>query len=48
VNHFLQSLKEPRFEDFSYKYNSRNRFRFLGNGLAENEIKGLPLGAYIT
>ncbi|KAF5010123.1 hypothetical protein FDECE_3709 [Fusarium decemcellulare] len=48
VNHFLQILKQPRFEDFEYKYRSRNRFRYFGDGRAENEAKGQPLGAYIS
>ncbi|EEU36632.1 uncharacterized protein NECHADRAFT_86543 [Fusarium vanettenii 77-13-4] len=48
VNHFLEALKHPRFEDFEYTYNSRNRFRYFGDGRAACEAKGLPLGAYIS
>ncbi|CEN60361.1 hypothetical protein ASPCAL02802 [Aspergillus calidoustus] len=48
VNHFLSILKQPRFEDFEYRYRSRNRFRYFGDGRAANEAKGQPLGAYIS
>jgi len=47
VNHFLETLKQPRYEDFVYKHRSRNRFRYSGDGLAPNEAKGLPLGSYV-
>lgn len=30
--HFLKTLKDPRYEDYNYRYNYKNRFAFLGNG----------------
>lgn len=45
--HFLQTLDEPRWEDFDYepleedrKKGVKNRFYYLGNGWTENERKG--------
>ncbi|KAI5857328.1 FAD/NAD(P)-binding domain-containing protein [Durotheca rogersii] len=47
VNHFLEIIKHPRYEDFIFKYKSRNRFTYFGDGRSTKEAKGLPLGWYI-
>ncbi|OIW22564.1 FAD/NAD(P)-binding domain-containing protein [Coniochaeta ligniaria NRRL 30616] len=47
VNHFLEVMKQPLYEDFRYKYKTRNRFRFFGDGRAPAEAKGEPLGWYM-
>uniref|UniRef100_A0A0B7K767 FAD/NAD(P)-binding domain-containing protein n=1 Tax=Bionectria ochroleuca TaxID=29856 RepID=A0A0B7K767_BIOOC len=36
VLHFLEALREPRFEDYEFQY-SGNRFAWLGNGLSQTE-----------
>jgi len=40
-------MKQPLYEDFKYKYKTRNRFRFFGDGRAPVEAKGEPLGWYM-
>lgn len=47
VNHFLEIMKQPRYEDFVFKYKLRNRFRYFGDGRSTKEAKGLPLGWYM-
>ncbi|KAI1264815.1 hypothetical protein F5Y18DRAFT_436256 [Xylariaceae sp. FL1019] len=43
--HFLKTMKEPRFEDYSIRYRYSNRFAFLGNGEVKayykKDFKGL-------
>lgn len=43
--HFLKTMKEPRWEDYEYKYRYGNRFAFLGNGdmkaTAARDVDGL-------
>ncbi|PVH95804.1 FAD/NAD(P)-binding domain-containing protein [Periconia macrospinosa] len=43
--HFLKSIKDPRFEDYEFKYRYKNRFAFLGNGdvkaTASGDVAGL-------
>ncbi|KAH7084374.1 hypothetical protein FB567DRAFT_498334 [Paraphoma chrysanthemicola] len=48
VNHFLEVLRTPRYEDFEYKYAVRNRFRHFGDGRAPLEAKGGNLGWYVS
>ncbi|KAH7072085.1 hypothetical protein BKA63DRAFT_605008 [Paraphoma chrysanthemicola] len=48
VNHFLEVLRTPRYEDFAYKYAVRNRFRYFGDGRAPLEAKGGHLGWYVS
>lgn len=47
VNHFLEIMQEPRYEDFVFKYTSRNRFRYFGDGRSPKEAKGEHLGWYM-
>lgn len=47
VNHFLESLQEPRLQDFEFTYDSPNRFAYLGSGLSQRERRKEPLGWYI-
>ncbi|KAF9886732.1 hypothetical protein FE257_011109 [Aspergillus nanangensis] len=47
VNHFLESLKEPRLQDFEFRYEGANRYAYLGSGLSLREHKNEPLGWYI-
>ncbi|OBT97370.1 hypothetical protein VE01_04370 [Pseudogymnoascus verrucosus] len=44
---FLRLLKDPRFEDFYMKYDDDNRFSFLGNGFALEEIDGSDMTYYL-
>jgi hypothetical protein len=39
-------LQKVRPEDFDVTYRSRNRFRFLGNGLTSVEASGGDLAPY--
>ncbi|KAF2841012.1 FAD/NAD(P)-binding domain-containing protein [Patellaria atrata CBS 101060] len=43
--HFLKSIKNPRFEDYNYRYRYKNRFAYLGNGdvkaTAQRDVLGL-------
>jgi len=34
--HYLETIAEPRYEDWSFKY-SGNRFAYLGNGFSQTE-----------
>ncbi|KAK3367748.1 flavin-binding monooxygenase [Podospora didyma] len=47
VNHFLESVKNPRFQDFEFVYATPNRFSYLGNGLCLRDITKEELGWYI-
>ena len=48
MNHFLEAVKSPRYEDFEFTYlQPQNRFAYLGNGLCERDIKEENLGWYI-
>lgn len=47
VNHFLESIKEPRLQDFEFRYDGANRFAYLGSGLSLREHRKEPLGWYI-
>lgn len=35
--HYLEAMREPRYEDWDIKY-SGNRFSFLGNGFSQTEV----------
>lgn len=43
--HYLKTIKEPRAEDYDFKYRYGNRFAFLGNGtvkaMVTKDIDGL-------
>lgn len=43
----MESLKEPRLQDFEFTYDSPNRFEYLGSGLSLREHRKEPLGWYI-
>ncbi|KIW13026.1 hypothetical protein PV08_08213 [Exophiala spinifera] len=47
VNHFMEIMKRPRFEDFKYTYRTRNRFRYFGDGRSPVEARGEHLGWYM-
>ncbi|KAG4410689.1 hypothetical protein IFR04_016172 [Cadophora malorum] len=38
--HFMDVLKDPRWEDFKWTYDGGNRFSFLGNGRSQIESGG--------
>ncbi|KAF9447964.1 FAD/NAD(P)-binding domain-containing protein, partial [Macrolepiota fuliginosa MF-IS2] len=35
--HYLETISDPRYEDFNFSYNG-NRFAFLGNGFSQTEM----------
>ncbi len=47
VNHFMEIIREPRFEDYAITYETPNRFTYFGDGRAPKEAKGEPLGWYM-
>ncbi|KAK7427365.1 hypothetical protein QQZ08_006134 [Neonectria magnoliae] len=47
VNHFMEIIKEPRYEDYVFQAKGRNRFTYFGDGRAPVEAKGEPLGWYM-
>ncbi|VUC29175.1 unnamed protein product, partial [Clonostachys rosea] len=46
--HFLESLAQPRWEDFDFKYLTGNRFQYLGNGQTLRELTGGDLSWFVT
>ncbi|KAK7902522.1 hypothetical protein LTR67_002168 [Exophiala xenobiotica] len=49
--HFIESLKEPRWEDYEFAYVGDvrpNRFAYLGNGITLGEAQGKSVGATQT
>lgn len=47
VNHFMEVIKEPRYEDYAFTRAGPNRFTYFGDGRAPVEAKGEPLGWYM-
>lgn len=47
VNHFLDSVRNPRLQDFKFTYLTANRFAYLGKGLSIRDITKDELGWYI-
>ncbi|KAH7021896.1 hypothetical protein EDB80DRAFT_744547 [Ilyonectria destructans] len=47
ILHYKEILESFRTEDFTFEYNSPNRFKFWGNGLTIREEKGEDLGFYV-
>ncbi len=47
ILHYKANLERARGEDFDIKYCSKNKFRFLGNGLTEMETDGSDLSFYV-
>jgi cyclohexanone monooxygenase len=46
--HYLEALKDPRWEDWSFKYRADgNRFTYLGNGHSSAEAHDGDLSYYI-
>ncbi|KAJ2893748.1 hypothetical protein MKZ38_008285 [Zalerion maritima] len=45
--HYLDAIREPRWEDWEFRYESENRFAYLGNGHSSAEALGLDLSSYI-
>jgi hypothetical protein len=39
--HWFHMLDEPRYEDFEFTYETKNRFQYLGNGFSSRESDGL-------
>ncbi len=51
VFHFIECLKNPRWEDYLFErtpLTSRNRFAYLGNGFTPTEARGGSVGATQT
>jgi hypothetical protein len=44
---WFEALREPRFEDFTYTYETRNRFQYFGNGFTQREVEGGDLTWYL-
>jgi hypothetical protein len=36
--HYLKTIKEPRLQDYEFKYRYGNRFAFLGNGTVKAQV----------
>ncbi|PGG97445.1 hypothetical protein AJ79_09206 [Helicocarpus griseus UAMH5409] len=47
LNHFLESIREPRLQDFEFTYENANRFAYLGKGLSLRDVKKESLAWYI-
>lgn len=47
VLHYKEILETDRGEDFDIRYNSKNRFSFMGNGFTRREEKGGDLSFYL-
>lgn len=33
-------MERPKFEDYEYTYETKNRFQYLGNGFSTREMEG--------
>ncbi|TKA66995.1 hypothetical protein B0A49_04490 [Cryomyces minteri] len=47
ILHYKEILDNIRGEDFEIDYNSKNRFRFMGNGMTQREERGDDLSFYV-
>ncbi|KAL4769731.1 hypothetical protein BDW60DRAFT_224760 [Aspergillus nidulans var. acristatus] len=47
LNHFLESIAEPRLQDFEFTYETQNRFAYLGRGLSLRDVQKKDLAWYI-
>ena len=45
---WFEALREPRFEDFAYTYETTNRFQYFGNGFTQREMEGKDLTWYLN
>lgn len=43
----IEILEQIRGEDFDFEYNSKNNFRFMGNGMTLREERNEDLGFYV-
>jgi hypothetical protein len=44
---WFEALREPRFEDFEYTYETANRFQYFGNGFTQRELENQDLTWYL-
>lgn len=44
--HWFHMLEEPRWEDFEWRRENRNRFAYLGNGFSTKEADDAEATAY--
>lgn len=44
--HFNEALRNPRWEDYDFKYEKRNRFAYLGIGRTRGELTGKGQAAH--
>lgn len=47
ILHYKEILESFRAEDFLFEYRNKNRFQFMGNGLAIRETVGGDLAYYL-
>lgn len=47
VLHYKELTESFRTEDFDLEYNSKNRFRIMGNGLTRREVNQEDLAFYV-
>jgi hypothetical protein len=45
--HFLEIMRQPRYEDYDIVYRNDNRFAFLGNGFGTREFDGRDITNYL-
>ncbi|KAF1816732.1 FAD/NAD(P)-binding domain-containing protein [Eremomyces bilateralis CBS 781.70] len=45
--HFLEIMKNPRYEDYQIEYRDENRFAFMGNGFDLREFDGRDITYYL-
>ncbi|KAL9086276.1 MAG: hypothetical protein Q9165_007191 [Trypethelium subeluteriae] len=45
--HFMELLKQPRYEDFDIEYCDENQFAFMGNGFEVREFDGRDITNYL-
>jgi hypothetical protein len=45
--HFLETIAEPRYEDYEYEYLSGNRFSYFGFGQTLTEANGVERAAHL-
>ena len=48
IFHFSDSVRVPRYEDYDVRYIGPNRFRYLGYGRTDRELKGQDLATYLS
>jgi len=43
----MAALGEPRFEDYVFKYRTKNRFAYMGHGRTIGELRGDDLATHL-